>query len=138
MFHGSYGDIRSLWTSPLRASPISRPPTLAIACKARQLKSSLWSVRSFLMLLTTRCNNSCCSWRKRVIARYPICFSEYCFADIRLTASRWPKSTFHPSIYIYKSYSQSAETRKMRERSNLADVFLFMVSTLIAICMPRG
>lgn len=34
------------------------------------------------------------------MARYPICFSEYLFAEMRLTASRWPKSTFHPRIYM--------------------------------------
>jgi hypothetical protein len=82
------GDISSLCTSPQSASPISFPPTLAIACSAKQLFSSLWSSRSFLMLLTTRCSSSCSSCRNRVTARYPICFSEYLVAEIRLTASR--------------------------------------------------
>lgn len=99
-----YGDINSRCTSPLRASPISLPPMLAMACRARQLKSSLWSRRSFLMLLTTRCRSSCCSWRNRVIARYPICFSEYLFADMRLTASRCPNPMSQPRMYMYRSY----------------------------------
>ena len=57
------------------------------------------------MLLTTRCSSSCSSCRNRVTARYPICFSEYLVAEIRLTASRCPKSTFQPRMYMYRSFA---------------------------------
>ena len=106
----TYGEMSSLWTSALNASPSSLPPTFAIACSARQLLSSLWSNRSFLMLLTTRCSSSCSSWRNRVTARYPICFSEYLVAEMRLTASRCPKSTFQPRMYMYRSCESQQES----------------------------
>lgn len=136
----TYGDINRRCTSPLRASPISRLPTFAMACRAKQLNSSLWSRRSFRMLFTTRCNNSCFSCKKSVMARYPICFSEYLFAEIRLTASRWPKSTFHPRIYIYKSWyglmlaSYRSEIELGHSGSTyFADVFLLVVAAEVPV-----
>ena len=126
--------MRSRWTSWLKASPISLPPTFAIACNARQLFNSLWSRRSFLILLTTRWRSSCSSCRKRVTARYPICFSEYFVAEIKLTASRWPKSTFQPSMYMYRSWPVNREIDSGRRRDYLAHIFLLLVAVEIATC----
>jgi hypothetical protein len=128
-FCATHGDMRSLWTSALSASPSSFPPTLAIACSAKQLLSSLWSSKSFLMLLTTRCSSSCSSCRNRVTARYPICFSEYLVAEMRFTASRCPKSTFQPSMYMYRSCEGQQRGRESGEwRVYLADVFLLLIA----------
>ena len=67
-------------------------------------------------------------------ARYPICFSEYFVAEIRLTASRWPKSTFQPSMYMYRSCSVNRELDAERRRDYLAHIFLLLVAVEIATC----
>lgn len=56
---------------------------------------------------------------------------------MRFTASRCPKSTFHPKIYIYRSYVASqvqVQSQGTVERNHLANVFLFVVSTQAPIC----
>src|SRR5579859_3285592 len=87
-----YGEMRSRYTSAPRASPISRPPTFAIACNAIQFHNSLFtSTRSHRIELTTRLIKSFRSLSRSVTARYPICFSLYRGDVNNDNDSKWPK-----------------------------------------------
>lgn len=61
--------MRSLCTSDASASAISFPPMFAIAWRARQLLTSLWSSRSLRIELITRRTMSEFSCISRVRAR---------------------------------------------------------------------
>jgi hypothetical protein len=65
----AHGDIKSLCTSSDNASAISLLPTFAIACKARQLLTSLFSSKSFRIEFTTSRRKSEFSCISRVTAR---------------------------------------------------------------------
>ena len=65
----TYWLIIALYTFSLNASAISLPPRVAIACSARQLFTSLWSSRSFLIELITSRAKSEPSCMSRVRAR---------------------------------------------------------------------
>jgi len=71
-----HGEMRSLCTSSESASAISLLPTFAIACKARQLLTSLFSSRSFRIEFTTKRRKSEFSCMRSVTARYPCQNSE--------------------------------------------------------------
>ena len=68
----SYGDMSSLCTSSAKASAISLLPTFAIAWRAKQLLTSLFSSKSFRIELTTNLSRSEFSCINNVTARYPL------------------------------------------------------------------
>jgi len=123
--------MRSLWTSPLRASPISLPPTLAIAWRARQLNSSLWSVRSFLILFTTRCNNS----KKSHSKISDLLFGVFIRGDEvnSFEVSKIDVPTQDINVQELRSYQQPLQAR-LEVPNYLADIFLLVVSIEISIC----
>ncbi len=65
-------------------------------------------------------------------------------AEMRLTASRWPKSTSHPRMYIYSSFGSPSAVRpgtarEARRRRTLQTYFflwypLRLPSTLVLVC----